>query len=113
MGDTHHVCACVTNNDNVSRDVKAPTMIEAIIGCETVWTVASEDRIVVVERVLRVQWEVGKAISLKAEWKPFAQVKIFWPDSYGRVIYTPDDRKEYGPRPAARYRVQKASNVAT
>ena len=69
VGDTHHVCACVTNNDNVSRDVKAPTMIEAIIGCETVWTVASEDRIVVVERVLWVQWEVGKAISLKAEWK--------------------------------------------
>ena len=54
VGDTHHVSACVTNDYHVSRDVEAPLTVKAVIWCQTLWTVANENGIMVLERVLRV-----------------------------------------------------------
>ena len=52
--DTHHVSARVTNDHHVSRDVEAPLTVKAIVWCQTLWTVANENGIVVLERVVWV-----------------------------------------------------------
>ena len=72
VDDAHHVDTSVTDHYYIPRYIEAPTAVETIVGYQTMLVAACEDGVVVLEGVLRVRWEVGKPIPLKAKREPFS-----------------------------------------
>ena len=49
----------MSDNDDISRDIQAPAIVEAVVRGQAIRVSASEDRVVVLEPVVWMQRKVG------------------------------------------------------
>ena len=113
VGDPHQIGAGVSNYYDVPRNIQPPTWVKTVVWSQTVRISTREDRVVVHQRMLRIQREVGKSVPLEPEREPFSQVEIVRPDWHGGIVYAADHGEKYSSRATTGYRVEQGSNVTT
>ena len=106
VGNPHEVTIRVSHDHNVTIYVQIPTTAEVVVNSQSILGFASENRVMVPKRVLRVQGKIGETSALRAEREPLPKVKVLRPHSDSIVIKEGYGRHTDGAGTFSRNRVQ-------